>query len=67
MLIRAAAKNYKNVAVLSHPEDVSEVYDKYGIEGLMKIPGVGKGIAQHIIEYLKTGKIEKYATGKISL
>ena len=53
---------YQRVAMelQSMPEDVSEVYDKYGIEGLMKIPGVGKGIAQHIIEYLKTGKIEKY-------
>ena len=53
---------YQRVAreLQSMPDDVSELYDKYGIDGLMKIPGVGKGIAQHIIEYLKTGKIEKY-------
>lgn len=38
-------------------DDVSDIYNKYGIDGLMKIPGVGKGIAQHIVEYLKTGKI----------
>ncbi len=41
-------------------DDVSDIYNKYGIDGLMKIPGVGKGIAQHIVEYLKTGKIQKY-------
>ncbi|ARD85196.1 bacterial/archaeal DNA polymerase X with 3 5 -exonuclease and AP-endonuclease activities [Ferroplasma acidiphilum] len=53
---------YQRVAreLQSMPDDVSDLYDKYGIGGLMKIPGVGKGIAQHIIEYLKTGKIEKY-------
>jgi DNA polymerase (family 10) len=53
---------YQRVAreLQSMPDDVSELYNKYGVDGLMKIPGVGKGIAQHIIEYLKTGKIEKY-------
>lgn len=53
---------YQRVAreLQSMSDDVSELYDKYGVDGLMKIPGVGKGIAQHIIEYLKTGKIEKY-------
>lgn len=44
----------------SMSDDVSDIYNKYGIDGLMKIPGVGKGIAQHIVEYLKTGKIQKY-------
>ncbi len=40
--------------------DVSDIYSMEGISGLMKIPGVGRGIASHIIEYLKTGKIQKY-------
>jgi DNA polymerase (family 10) len=44
----------------SMSEDISDIYDKSGMEGLMNIPGIGKGLAEHIIEYLKTGKIEKY-------
>ncbi|MDE1856246.1 MAG: DNA polymerase/3'-5' exonuclease PolX [Candidatus Micrarchaeota archaeon] len=41
-------------------EDVEYVFRKGGEEALREIPGVGKTIASHIIEYVKTGKIKKY-------
>mgnify|MGYP001611351726 CR=1 FL=1 len=41
-------------------EDVSEVYENGGVKALMEIPGIGKSIAGHIEEYLKTGKIKDY-------
>ena len=41
-------------------QDIGEIYAKEGIEGLTKLPGVGKTIAERIVEYLKTGKIQKY-------
>ena len=40
-----------------YPEDVEVLWKE---NRLSEIPGVGKGIADHIIEYIKTGKIEKY-------
>lgn len=40
--------------------DVEDIYEKEGLKGLEKIPGVGKGIALMITEYLKTGKIKYY-------
>lgn len=55
----------RNIESLS--EDVSEIYKKGGINALMEIPGVGKGIAAHIEEYIKTGKIKKYAQLKKSI
>jgi len=41
-------------------ENIGEIYKKEGIEGLKNIPGVGQGIAEKIIEYLKTGKIKEH-------
>jgi len=40
-------------------EDVGEIYQRDGLKGLEDIPGVGKGIAGKIEEYLKTGKIRE--------
>src|SRR3989344_4997589 len=40
--------------------DVEEIYKKDGVKGLQNIPGVEKNIAEHIEEYLKTGKIQYY-------
>jgi len=40
-------------------EDVGEIYQSHGLKGLEGISGVGKGIAEKIEEYLKTGKIEE--------
>ena len=41
-------------------ENIGEIYKKEGEEGLLKISGVGKGIAGKITEYIKTGKIKDF-------
>lgn len=41
-------------------QGVEEIYKQGGIKALQEIPGVGKGIAGHIEEYLKKGKIKEY-------
>ncbi len=41
-------------------EDVSDIYKKGGIKDLQNIPGVGRGIAEKIEEYLKTGHVKEY-------
>ena len=41
-------------------EDVGDIYARKGLEGLMELSGVGKGIAGKIEEYMKTGKMAKY-------
>jgi DNA polymerase (family 10) len=53
---------YENAAnaIGSMSEDVGDIYRKAGVKGLMEIPSVGKGIAEKIEEYLKTGRIRKY-------
>ncbi|MDD5222819.1 MAG: DNA polymerase/3'-5' exonuclease PolX [bacterium] len=50
---------YRKVArTLSEMAEDIEVIHREG--RLREIPGVGEGIAQHITEYLETGKISKY-------
>lgn len=41
-------------------EDVEDIYKKEGAEALEKIPGVGKSLAEKIVEYIKTSKIKEY-------
>ena len=41
-------------------EDVGDIYRKRGVAGLMELPGIGKGIADRIREYVETGRITKY-------
>ena len=41
-------------------EDVGEIYKKGGLKALEDIPGVGRGIAERIEEYIKTGRIADY-------
>ncbi len=41
-------------------EDVSSIYKKDGEKGLEKIPGVGRGIREKIVEYLENGAIDEY-------
>ncbi|WMT50456.1 MAG: DNA polymerase/3'-5' exonuclease PolX [Ferroplasma sp.] len=59
---RFEALAYQRAArsIESMQDDISEIYEKSGINGLMKIPGIGKGLAEHIEEYLTTGRIKKY-------
>ena len=47
-------------ALESLSEDIKNIFQKEGEEGLKKIPGVGENIAKKIIEYFKTGKIKEY-------
>ena len=41
-------------------QDVREIYKDGGIKALEDIPGVGKGIALRIEEYLKTHRVKDY-------
>jgi DNA polymerase (family 10) len=60
---------YKNAALSLDAlnEDVSEIYKKGGVKALLEIPGIGKAMADHIEEYLKTGKIKHYENYKKKL
>ncbi|MDP2629902.1 MAG: DNA polymerase/3'-5' exonuclease PolX [Candidatus Uhrbacteria bacterium] len=40
-------------------EEVADIYERDGKKGLDGIPGVGKGIAEKIEEYIKTGRIKE--------
>lgn len=55
---RAYQKAAENLEKLDR--DILEIYEKEGLKGLEKIPGVGKSIAQKIEEYLKKKKIKYY-------
>ncbi len=48
------------VSIESMQEDVSSLYKEHGMDGLLGIPGVGKGLALKIEEYIKTGNMRKY-------
>src|SRR3989344_1045873 len=41
-------------------DEVLHIYNKEGIKGLLQIPGVGRGIAEKIEEYLKSGRVKDY-------
>jgi DNA polymerase (family 10) len=56
--VRAYQKAALTIATLQ--EDIGDIYRKEGKEGLMKLPGIGKGLAERIEEYIKTGKIRRY-------
>jgi DNA polymerase (family X) len=43
----------------SFDKDVQDIYQQQGVKGLQDIPGVGKGIAEKMQEYLETGKIKE--------
>ena len=45
-------------------EEAKVIYEKEGIEGLTKIPGVGKGIADHIERLLTRGHFKEYTQFK---
>jgi len=44
----------------SMEEDVEDIYKKGGTKGLMAIQGIGQGLAEHIEEYMKTGRIKVF-------
>ncbi len=41
-------------------KDVAELYRKGGTDALMGLPGIGKGLADRIAEFITTGKIKKH-------
>lgn len=43
-------------AVAGHPEDLREIYERDGIEGLDALPGIGPRIAAAVAEMLRTGR-----------
>ena len=42
------------------PEDIEEIYRKGGMAALMRLPGIGEGIAKKIAQYLDQGRIDRY-------
>ncbi|HOA47420.1 MAG TPA: DNA polymerase/3'-5' exonuclease PolX [Candidatus Paceibacterota bacterium] len=53
---------YEKVAMILEnlSEDVEEIYKRGGEKAIENIPSVGKSIADKIIEYIQTGKIQYY-------
>ena len=56
--IRAYQKAANNIESLS--ENIGSTYKKGGISALEDIPGIGHGIAEHIEELIKTGKLRAH-------
>ncbi len=50
--------------IRAYGDDVKELYRKGGIQALEEIPFIGKGMAEKIEEYIKTGSIKEYVTLK---
>ncbi len=48
------------LAVEAHGDNVAEQYQKGGVDALTAIPGVGKGIAEHIVELVTRGTFREY-------
>jgi DNA polymerase (family X) len=62
--VRATFKSraYKRTSdvIASLPTNIEEIYRKERLEGLQKIPSIGKAIALKIEEYITTGTIKYY-------
>jgi DNA polymerase (family X) len=58
--VQFRARAYYRAAdtITSLSENATDIYDKYGVNGLLEIPSVGKAIASKIEEYLKRGKMQ---------
>lgn len=61
------AYRYAAKTITAMTEDIENIYKKKGMKGLEDIPGVGKNIANKIVEYLKTGKIHAHEKLKASI
>lgn len=53
-----------SLSIGSLEEDVAAIHERGGPKALMEIPDVGKGIAEKIEEYIKTGRIREYEAMK---
>ncbi len=56
--IRAYRKAAMTIGTLQ--EDAAEILEKKGIEGLMELPGIGKGLAGKIKEFIDHGSMKRY-------
>jgi DNA polymerase (family X) len=58
--VQFRARAYYGAAdtIASLQENVTDIYGRHGVNGLLEIPSVGKAIASKIEEYLKRGKIQ---------
>ena len=59
-LFKPRAFERASEALAALDRDVEDIYKKEGLQGLQEIPAVGRGIAERIAEYLKTGRIREY-------
>lgn len=59
---RFETRAYKRAAMTinSLQQDIASIYKEGGLSALMELPGIGKGLAEKIEEYIKTGKVDKY-------
>lgn len=51
----------------SYPTDIKEIYERGGINALKEIPGIGESLAEHIVEFLKMGRVPEHDRLKKSL
>ncbi|HEU4444480.1 MAG TPA: helix-hairpin-helix domain-containing protein, partial [Nitrososphaeraceae archaeon] len=58
--VQFRARAYYRAAdtIASLQENVTDIYGRHGVNGLLEIPSVGKAIASKIEEYVKRGKIQ---------
>ncbi len=56
--VRAYRKGALTIGTMQ--EDIGDIYKKDGMDGLLALPGIGKTMASHIVEYITAGKIKKY-------
>ena len=67
--VQFRARAYYRAAdtIASLSENVTDIYDKYGVNGLLEIPSVGKAIASKIEEYLKRSRIQHLEELKVKV
>ena len=53
---------YQNAAltISTLQEPIEDIYARGGEEALMKLPGIGKGLADKIGEFIRTGRMKRY-------
>src|SRR5271170_523739 len=56
--VRAYQKAALTIGTLQ--EAIEDIYRKGGTKALMELPGIGKGIAGSVEEYINTGRMQKY-------